>query len=149
MVVLVVGLQHRDLVAEEPGRSCPAVCDLGLGGGQLQLEVLMQEPPHRILDLLGLPSGTSEAQQPVVGVTAVAQPPVGGISGVSGRYGLHLPAQLSTTGPVPTLFPLPRASPQPHVRTKWCASVSLVIGREQSLLDVGVQSVQVDIREDG
>jgi hypothetical protein len=24
VVVLVVGLQHRDLVAEEPGRSCPA-----------------------------------------------------------------------------------------------------------------------------
>lgn len=81
VVVLVVGLQHRDLVAEEPGRSCPAVCDQGLGRGQLQLEVLVQEPPHHVLDLLGLPPGASEAQQPVVGVTAVAQPPVPGIVG--------------------------------------------------------------------
>jgi hypothetical protein len=125
------------------------MCDQGLGRGQLQLEVLTQEPPHRILDLLGLPPGTSEAQQPVVGVTAIAQPPVAGIVGVPGRHGLHLPAQLPTTGPIPTPFPLPRPAPQPHVRTKWCASVSLVIGREQSLFDVGVQSVQVDIREDG
>jgi hypothetical protein len=57
MVVLVVGVHHHHLVAEEPGGLRPPVGDQGLGRGQLQLELLAQEPPGLVLDLLGLLPG--------------------------------------------------------------------------------------------
>jgi hypothetical protein len=42
LVVLVVGVQGHDLVAEEPGGLSPPVRDQGLGRGQCQLELLVQ-----------------------------------------------------------------------------------------------------------
>jgi hypothetical protein len=52
MIVLVVGVQHHDVVAEEPGRVCPPVRDQGLGRRQLQAELSTEEPADIGLDLL-------------------------------------------------------------------------------------------------
>jgi hypothetical protein len=62
----VVGVQNHHLVAEEPGGLRPPVGDQGLGRGQLQFELVVQERPDLGLDLLGLLPGAGEAQQPVV-----------------------------------------------------------------------------------
>jgi len=62
----VAGVQDHDLVAEEPGGLRPPVSDQGLGRGQLQFELVVQELPDTSLDLLGLLPGAGEAQQPVV-----------------------------------------------------------------------------------
>jgi hypothetical protein len=66
LVVLVVGVQYHDLVAEEPGGLCPPVSDQGLGRRQIQSELVMQELPDLGLDQLRFLSGAGEAEQPVV-----------------------------------------------------------------------------------
>jgi len=83
LIMLVIGVQDHDLIAEEPGSLRPPVSDQGLGCGQFQLELIMQELPDAGLDLLGFPPGTGETQQPVVRVAAVGQPPVARIAGVA------------------------------------------------------------------
>jgi hypothetical protein len=57
LVVFVVGVQHHDLVAEEPGGAAPPVRDQGLGRRQFQLELVVQESSDLVLDLFGLPLG--------------------------------------------------------------------------------------------
>jgi hypothetical protein len=42
--------------------------DQGLRRGQFEPEIIAQEPPNRLLDLLGLPAGAGEAEQPIVGL---------------------------------------------------------------------------------
>jgi hypothetical protein len=70
-IVFVVGVQYHDLVAEKPGGLRPPVGDQGLGRRQLLLELIVQELSDPSLDLLGLLPGSSEAQQPVIGIAAV------------------------------------------------------------------------------
>jgi hypothetical protein len=68
MVVLVVGVQHNNLIAEEPSGFRPPVRDQGLGRRQFQLQLIMQERTDLSRDLLSLLPGTGEAQQPVIGL---------------------------------------------------------------------------------
>ncbi|WP_239342520.1 hypothetical protein [Frankia sp. CiP3] len=56
LIALVVGVQHHNLIAEEPGGLRPPMCDHGLGLGQLQREIFPQEPPDLGLDFLGCAS---------------------------------------------------------------------------------------------
>jgi hypothetical protein len=70
-IALVVGVQDHDLIAEEPGGLRPPVGDQGLGRGQFQFELVVQELPDASLDLLGLLPGAGEAQQPVIGLCRV------------------------------------------------------------------------------
>jgi hypothetical protein len=64
----VVGVQDHNLIAEEPGGLRPPVGDQGLGRGQFQFELVVQELPDASFDLLGFLPGAGEAQQPVVGL---------------------------------------------------------------------------------
>jgi hypothetical protein len=123
--------------------------DQGLGRRQLQVELITQELADLSLDLFGFPPGTGEAQQPVIGIAAIAQPPVARIVRVAGGHGLHLLTQRVTGLPVSPLFQVPGAAPQSHVGPIRGASCSPVMGRQQGLFDECVQPVQVDIAEDG
>ena len=67
-IALGVIVVDHDFVAEEADRFRPPVSDQGLVLGKFQLETMLQEPPDLALDILGLPSRTSESQQPIVGL---------------------------------------------------------------------------------
>jgi len=67
-VVLLVGLQDGDLIAEETSGLCPPVGDQRLCLREVQLELLVQELPELALDLLGLASWPGEAEQKVIGL---------------------------------------------------------------------------------
>ena len=56
-IVLMVGVQHHNFIAEEPGGLRPPVGDQGLGRGQFQFELIVQELPDTSLDLLGFLPG--------------------------------------------------------------------------------------------
>jgi hypothetical protein len=66
------------------------VRDQSLVRRQFQLELVMQELPDLRFDLLGLLPGTGKAQQPVIGVPAVVQPPIALVVRVAGGHRLHL-----------------------------------------------------------
>ena len=59
--------------------------DQGLFGGQFQLELVTQEHRQLVLDLLGFGLRSGEAQEMVVGIAGIAQPPVVGIVWVTDR----------------------------------------------------------------
>src|SRR6266511_3365868 len=75
-IVLCVVVVDHDVVAEEAGRFGPAMRDQGLVLGKFQLQAVAQEPSDLALDVLGLPSGAGVAQQPIVRIADVVQPPV-------------------------------------------------------------------------
>jgi hypothetical protein len=109
LIVLVVGVQDHDLVAQEPGGLRPPVRDQGL-------------------DLLSLPPGSGEPQRPVVGVPAIVQPAVGRIVGVPRGHGLHLLAQPSARLVVASLLQPACLLPQPHIWPRRGASGTPVVG---------------------
>jgi hypothetical protein len=79
-------VQHGDLIAEESRRLGAGVRDQRLAWRQFQLEVITQERRQAGLDLLGLGLRPGEPEQGVVGVAAVMQPPVAGITRVSAGH---------------------------------------------------------------
>jgi hypothetical protein len=125
------------------------VGDQGLGGRQFQLELVSQENRQALLDLLGFGYWPGKAEQGVVGVTAIAQPPVTRIIRVlAGEAvqplveGPHLSTVAPSTGLPDRSFHLAVlgvASPEP-------ASGVL---RYENCLDENVQLVQVDVGKDG
>jgi len=62
MIALVVGVEDHDLVAEKPGGLRSPVRDQSLGLGQLQLELVTQEPSDLDFDLLCFPFGPVKPQ---------------------------------------------------------------------------------------
>src|SRR5207244_8891733 len=112
-VVLGVVVMDHDLIAEEAGRFGPPVSNQGLAPGEFQLQAVAQESPDLALDVLGFPSRTGIAQQPIVRVTDVMQPPVARIVGVTGGELLQLPAHLPGPFPLPFLLQLPDGLVQP------------------------------------
>src|SRR2546430_15334258 len=97
--------------------------------GQLQLELIVEELAALGLDLFGFLPGAGDPEQPVVGVTAVVQPPVALVVRIPGGHGLHLLTQLQTALPVSLLFESAGALPQPHVWPIRGASFPPVMGR--------------------
>lgn len=71
----------RDLIAEEPGPLGAGMGDQRLFRRQFQLEVITQELRQTLFDLLGFGLGPGETEQAVVGVSAITQPPIAGITG--------------------------------------------------------------------
>ena len=67
-IVLLVGVQDGDLVAEETSGLCPPVGDQRFSLRKLQLELVPQELAELALDLLGLASWPDEPEQEVVGL---------------------------------------------------------------------------------
>jgi hypothetical protein len=70
---------HGDLVAEVSSGLDAGVGDQRLAGVQFQREVLAQEPGQLVLDGLGFGLRSDEAQEMIIGVAGVLQPPVAGI----------------------------------------------------------------------
>ena len=93
----------RDLIAEESRRACAGVGDQGLLGGQFQLEFITQELRQPLFDLLGLGLRPGEPEEVVVGVPAVAQPPVTGIVADPGWAGCAAAGVVPAPGPVTAL----------------------------------------------
>ena len=79
---LAVVVVDGDLIAEVTGRTGAAVSDQRLFLGQFQLEVITQERPEALFDLLGFGFRSGEPEQGVIGIAGVSEPPVGGIAGV-------------------------------------------------------------------
>ena len=64
--VLGVVVMDHDFIAEEAGRFGPPMSDQGLVLGEFQPQAVAQELSDLGLDILGLPSRTGVAQQPIV-----------------------------------------------------------------------------------
>jgi len=60
------------------------VGDQGFLGGQLQLELVSQQCRQLVLDALGFGPRSGKAKEMIIGVAGVAQPPVAGITGITG-----------------------------------------------------------------
>jgi hypothetical protein len=71
-----------DLVAEESGRACAGVGDQRLIRGQLQCEVFTKELGQALCDFFGFGFGSGEPDKGVVGIPAIAQPPIARIVGI-------------------------------------------------------------------
>ena len=93
----------RDVVAEEPGLFGPGVGDQGLLRGQFELEVIVQECPQLVLDLLGFIPRSSEAEQEIVGIPDVPQPAIVRIELVARRPMVPHPLGTGLGGPPMTL----------------------------------------------
>src|SRR5258708_21427111 len=67
------------------------------------------------LDILGLGPRPGEPQEFIVGVAAIAQPPVSGVHGITAGKGPHLPERLPGCCPVAALARQPSPVIQPPV----------------------------------
>ena len=91
--LLVVVASDRDFIAEEPGPLGASMGDQCLVRREIQFEVITQELRQAMFDLFGFGLGSGEPEQGVVGVTAVAQPPVARIIGVLAGQAVQPPVE--------------------------------------------------------
>ena len=92
MVVLLIGVQGDDLVAEETCRLRSGMGDQRLLLGEFQLERVVQESLQLQLDLFGFLPWPTEAQQEVIRIPDIPQASEVGIVGIAGGHLLGLSA---------------------------------------------------------
>src|SRR5204863_5032315 len=97
---LRIGMLGPYVIAEEPRRLAGGVGDQGLGLRQFQPQFGAQELPDLFLDLFGFVLGPGEAEQPVVAVAHVPQPPKVRIVRVTARQPAALLLEQSYGFPV-------------------------------------------------
>ncbi len=143
-----VAARDRDLIAEEPGPLGAGMGDQRLVRRQFQLEVITQERRQPLLDLLGFGLRSGEPEQGVVGVTAVAQPPIARIIGILAGQAVQPPVERprlrAVTVPAGSCD---RLFHRAVLRVTGPEPASGVF-RDQDRLDEDVQLVQVDVGQD-
>jgi len=92
MVVLLIGVQSNDLVAEEPCRLRSRMGNQRLLLGEFQFERVTQESLQLKLDLFGLLPWPTEAEQEVIRIPDIPQAPEVGIVRIARRHLLGLSA---------------------------------------------------------
>jgi len=92
-VELMVVLQDHEVIAKEPRGVRPRVGDQGLGVGEFKFEVIAQEHPDRLLDLLGFAAWPAKPKQPIVRLAQVSQAPISWLVRVKRRDRLQVTAQ--------------------------------------------------------
>jgi hypothetical protein len=108
----------------------------------------MRERRDLRFDVLGLAPGTGEPQQPVVGIADIPKPPVARVSGV-------LAGELASAQDEPARFCLVLVPAGPRdrvlhdlIRRVGPTAAAEVVLRQQPLLDVPIEPVKIDIRQD-
>ena len=115
---------------------------------QLQLEIVLQELGQALPDLLCLGFRPGEPEKVVICVSAVAQTPVGGITGIPGGQAAKPPPQPARPGAVTALACLRERILHLRVLPVMPAEFPSGVFRYENCLDELVQPVQVNIGQD-
>jgi hypothetical protein len=91
-VVLLIGVQGDDLVAEESCRFRSRMGDQRLLPGEFELERVVQESPQLKSDLFGLLPWPTEAEQEVIRIPDIPQASEVGVVGITRGHSLCLSA---------------------------------------------------------
>ena len=92
MVVLLIGVQGNDLVAEEPCCFRSRMGNQRLLLGEFKFERVAQESLQLKLDLFGFSPWSTEAEQEVIRIPDIPQAPEVGIVGIARWHVLGLSA---------------------------------------------------------
>jgi hypothetical protein len=141
-------VEDHEVVAEEAGGFRAPMGDERLGLGKFQLEVLIQERSEVLPDGLGFVTWPREAQQEVIGVAHVAQPPVVRVLRIDDRPRRHRLAEVAGGHVVPVAAGSVPSGVESCVGRVPSPSGSTGVLRDQDLFDVLVQPVEVDVGQD-
>src|SRR5262249_59469553 len=94
-IVVAVGPEGGDLVAEEPRGLRGGVREAGFRHGEVEVELLAQEPPELPRDRFGLVPRPTKPQQEIVSIPQIVESAVAGILRVDRRKALQVLAALA------------------------------------------------------
>ena len=146
---LDVGVLDDDLVAEISRGPGAGVGDQCLVRVEFEREFIAQEGRQLIFDGLGFGFRSGAPQDVVVCITRIAQPPVPGVLRVDRGELTCLAAQRADRFPVPASAGEGHLMCPPSVFGVTSSMFPSGVLRNQNRLDVSVQFVEVNVREDG
>ncbi len=124
------------------------VGDQRLGRREFQLELIVQERRDPRLDLFGFVPRSGKSEEPVVGVPHIPKSPIVRIVWVLTRYPAAALRELPDRSTVTVTSGLRDLFDDDLVGAVASPPDASMVFRQQSLLDEGVQPVQVDVRQD-
>src|SRR5690606_30150545 len=117
--------------------------------GQLQRELIAQEPAYPVPDFLRFLLGPGEPEQEVVAVPHIPQPTVAGIVRVAAGDSPAFAPQAAQPFAIPMLARVRDPDLHPCVSGIFTAAIAPGVIRYQMLFDEPVETVQVDVGHDG